>query len=410
MIIANLARKDASCRQNLIEVGEKEIAEIDKKVGELEVRRWREVEVPDTEQESGFVVYRGTKLEKVADEGMTNELKKLENEKGLVIQRLSATRKFNNQLKETAVRFASLELEPIVLLAAGLWDKIAVKYLYRFECLDKNNKTDIDPRNFLGHFSAALILLISFAVSWLLGAYASKNVWCFSVLSLFGVIVGITVITWGLEYLKKEVSFIITIIGLVLVILSSIFFLASPFSLSNIKVERFESGALTSLMIVGLLLSIATLTICIVYTSDFYKNLKHIWIRILPEKILIRFLWPYGIDSCNWNSRDSRVTIHFRFQNSHSQWMMEKIWELRKAGQHPFVAVEGGIIVLNRKDISDALKKMNNNRKQRDPIIYTRHGNVVAIHAQFGEFAREKQVMDWARKKGIFCSYLKTVK
>jgi len=149
----------------------------------------------------------------------------------------------------------------------------------------------------------------------------------------------------------------------------------------------------------GLAIGFAGLVSAFVFAYNQYLNSWPVY--VLPKWCLLSFLWPDYHD-------DGSMRISVRFPNPPDAFRAGRD-AAQAAGFDVGIAAESDAIFLDRSGIADALDDAAQERREKlrrraaDPILYATSddGELVAVIAQFGQFANEERAVKTARKVGL---------
>jgi hypothetical protein len=114
----------------------------------------------------------------------------------------------------------------------------------------------------------------------------------------------------------------------------------------------------------------------------FIAEAGNVFNQLLTKPAYFRKIWPNKVDS----DTGHKVKVNFKVKTSFEQSNL--LETLNRAEINPMIAVTEDAIVVN------SAKEVEGQEGQGpEPVIYSRHGNMVAIHSQTGEFADEESIM-----------------
>jgi len=153
---------------------------------------------------------------------------------------------------------------------------------------------------------------------------------------------------------------------------------------------------------------IILLSLVAVFTLSFTpKLLTRIFYYCSPRWLLVKSLWPRDADS------RSDAKIRLQFKPPAPAEFLAAIHACRRAGYQTMFAVQPMAIQLSRRELASSVtatikqyEKDELRRRPKDecPILYITDGNFVAVMKQYGEFPKEKRVIQWVTTHGAkFC-------
>jgi hypothetical protein len=261
---------------------------------------------------------------------------------------------------------AGKKIEASAIIPVNIWDKLCEKYLWRFENISEDGSTGTYTESRRPALFAFFLLLsmmgpIYYLISWQLSLVYGSCV-------LAAVLINYSVNMDGDS-------------GETFVVMGVLSLLCGLFSNIIVTMEMCtDYKALTRVGIAfgGVFAYFLVFTLVLVLIAQS----RNIFNRFLSKPSYLRSIWPDKVD----RETGKQVKVNFKVKTNPDQ--SDLFEKLHQAEIKPMIAVtEDAIEVNGPSDIA------SQEGLSPDPVIYSRHGNMVVIHSRSGEFADEESVM-----------------
>ncbi len=302
--------------------------------------------------------------------------------------------KLLSETKKVAIEMQRKNIPIITVLPAVFWDELCRKYLYRFENLNKDGFTGINLNKRLRNYCFAVVAaMFAFMPLLIFSCFKPGSV----TLNMYASMV-MPFVCLGFIFrnnnLEKGLNFCLLMLmaGFASLYLSWAFL--GEYLPLNGSLLTPKDVVHVSLLMAGAVAFGAVMFIYIfVFGAVFFSYGKEV------DSFLIKF---FCRSFCFKDKKDmpiekdgsNKVKINFLIKTPEFKEIFEK---LENCNYRPLIAAAPKAFEIDQKGFSEALEE---ERRALDPIIFTKHGEVVVVHYQIGKFATEEDVIDWAREKG----------
>ena len=352
-------------------------------------------------------VLYGFRQEVIEEENVRQQIQQKRNELNLHGDKMINHQNLLQSKEEFTTTLSSSELNPIAIIPGEIWKGITrFLGLFRFEDLTSNNLTPArTPLDLGGTFVLSLIsLLIAgsvYSVLPMLGVSSDLNLVISSII-LFSGLFHVGHLSKGrASSLFLIACFPLCYLGSQVISYLPKFAERDSIGFGNVLVSTIGCAA------IGLLLTL----LAVKFLRAIYS---FVYLCIVPRKRLPGILWPNYIDE---DPEGKYPYIPIMFTPKPTKGFQVTMQNIISHKMRPHIAVTQEIIQVDRKWVLVGIRRVISNKIEEmispftelvsDPILYTKNndGDLVAIHAQFGDYPLEKEAIDrvlnWLKTQGL---------
>ncbi|MFH1611931.1 MAG: hypothetical protein ABH887_01560 [bacterium] len=400
--IDNITKKED---QKITEKISQEIDNLKQKINEKEAELEKMSPVPiikpeeEKEYINGFLVskqivdknmgFDKTEVEKVKT--AEKELALLKDQEVKAIKDRMQSREQQNDRVKLISELSAIGISPIAVLPRNLWAKVCENFgLFRFEYFE-NGKVKFSWESFEKLYFALLAPIILYPIIVGLCYCLFRPNFIFNA-SCIMVLLPLTLGLMAMLAYSQKKYLVRTIIATLLTISASIIFNALNPKLANIsqfkRIWVFGAEWILSLVI----------CFFVSYVILRLMEIKAVispLIKITPKSLLIKNMWPNKCDSI---VTDSKIRISFPNPPEKFAQILKRLVE---HDWKPCIAADAAAIDFSKKELSgqvvDAIQEQNEWIKN-EPIVYVVKHGFAAPLAQFGDFKKEKEAIEYVKR------------